>query len=217
MFLRITLSLFCLFLILICKAQTGTTNVVEPQGQYKNIDLSTEMDIIKKITDPKNKGKATLINSVQRSANDYTPSLLYIMSSVLFNDGKQEDAMYWFYLAQLRARYDTNRCADKTASPARYNSMIGPPINEYAFKHLDVLKRVVDSVVNYVKINEENYDPRWINIEGMGAFTSTTSKQDAQKPLSLPKEQWPAIKAATIDDYYNGFKEMMEKTKSQQK
>ena len=217
MTLKTILLFLCAFFALAVDAQTITNHQVNPVGEYKEIDLSKEMKIIEKLMDHKNKQKRSLMESVQLSANNYTPGLLYILSAALFADEQKDKAMFWFYVAQLRARYDTNRCADKTASPARYNSIIGLPINEYAMTHLDVLKRTVDSVVTYVKVNEENYDHRWINLEGMGAFTSAMDKKADKTPLSLPKEQWPAIKAATIKEYYDGFIEAMASLAKKQK
>nr|WP_294796467.1 hypothetical protein [uncultured Mucilaginibacter sp.] len=217
MLLRTIFSLFFLTLVITSKAQNVVNHTVEPVGEYKNIDLSKEMKIIENLMDPKNKQKEALMESVQFSANNYTPGLLYILSAALFADEKKDKAMFWFYVAQLRARYDANRCVDKTASAARYNSIIGLPINEYALANLDVLKRTIDSVVTYVRLNEENYDQRWINMEGMGAFTSTVDKTSAERPLSLPKEQWPAIKTATIKEYYDGFIEAMASLARKQK
>ena len=214
------LSLFItvfLFISITLIAQDVTTHIVKPAGEYKQIDLSEELAIIKRITDPNNSKKDQLIDSIQRSVNNFTPSLLYIMSAVIFQEGRQESGMYWFYLAQLRARYDANRSADKTASAARYNAEIGPPINQYALSHIDTLENIMKRVVDFVKDNNENYDPRWISMEGMAVFTTAFGGKGQSKPLTVPQEQWPAIKAKTIEDYYQGFKDAIVSLKAKHK
>ncbi len=110
-------------------------------------------------------------------------------------------------MAQLRARYDVNRCTDKTANSNAYNVNFGPIINDYAFHHLDSLKIVVQRVANFVRENEELYDQRWINLTGMDAMTASLSDKPVNKQLSIEKKLWPVIKKKTIDDYYNDFKE----------
>ncbi|QKJ31010.1 hypothetical protein HQ865_15025 [Mucilaginibacter mali] len=212
--MKLIITIFCFCYVLTVKAQIGTQHVVEPTGNYKQIDLSKELLVISRISDPNNKQKAKLIDSVESVTNNFTPSVLYILSSVLFSDNQKERGMFWFYVAQLRARYDVNRCADKTASAARYNQMIGPPINKYAFEHLDTLERIIARVIDFVRNNNENYDQRWINMEGMGAFDSAMNPDHKNEPLSIPKDKWAAIKAKTIEDYSNGFKETLASQKA---
>ena len=179
------------------------TNIeVQPTGVYKEIKTENDLRVCNLLADIAFMGKDKLIDSIEQNPNIYTPPVLYFLSNTLFSLKKYNDAEYWFYIAQLRARYDVNRCTDKTATAAQYNTTFGPQINEYAIKNIEVLEQIVKKVVAFVKTNEEQYDPRWINLTGMGAFLGDKTKNE---PLSLDKNQWPAIKAKTIDDYYTGF------------
>jgi hypothetical protein len=129
---------------------------------------------------------------------------------------RKGEASFWFFFGQLRTRYDFNRCTDKTTSGsvAQVNAMCGPQINQYAFKNLDSLEKTIGRVVDFVRNNKEEYDQRWLNLSGMGAFDTTSTPADGQKPLSLPESEWPAIKAKTVDTYYSDFKDALAKMRA---
>jgi hypothetical protein len=134
------------------------------------------------------------------------------MAMVLFGQEKYSDACFWFYVAQLRSRYDVNRSIDKTVSAANWNGPIGMSINEYAFKHLDTLEKIVPRVIAYVTANDELYDQRWINVL---TAPDKVKDEDIDK-LSVDKALWPGIKKETIDSYYADFKEVVNKTRQKQ-
>ncbi len=190
----------------------GTQHVVEPVGKYKEINIENDTRVIKIMIDNGNADQSKIIDSVEQSPNKYIPPVLYVLSYVLFNSGKKPEAAYWFYLAQLRARYDVNRCTDKTANASSYNQNFGPAINEYATKDLDSLQVLIDKVVSFERSNEETYDQRWINLTGMNAMMAGLGdkKKTNDNQLSLPKEQWADIKKKTIDDYLDGFKQALD-------
>jgi len=200
-----------------CFAQV-TQHYVEPKGEYKQINTTNDIRIMHVFmdsnVDPDKREK--LADSIKQSPNGYIPPDLYGLSYYLFNAQRQTEAMFWYYLAQLRARYDVNRCADKTANADDYNSTFGESINPYAVAHLDTLKQVIEKVINFEKANNEIYDQRWINLSGMGAMLAGLGdkKQAKNKQLSLPEGQWPAIRTKTLEDYQSGFEEAMVQLKN---
>ena len=204
------LTIFFLFISTISFAQSVTNIEVAPKGVYKNINFSNDSRVAKLLLDTNiSDSKVALIDSIEHNANNYTPPVLYVLSRVLFSEKKYNDAAYWFYIAQLRARYDTNRCTDKTASPDRYNEIFGPDINKYAFTHLDTLEIIIQKVVTFVRSNEEQYDQRWINLEGLDAMSVSLGNKPSSKKINVDKSLWPAIKKKTIDSYYNDFVEYL--------
>lgn len=210
---RYALLLFMLLFTSGLCAQTMTDHLVAPVGVYKTIKLDNDIRVMLLLSDTNYVGKAALVDSVMRGANGFTPPVLYAMSYTLFHMDRRDAACFWFYTAQLRARYDVNRCADKTATAELYNENFGPPINQYAMRNLDTLERIVQRVVTFVRTNEERYDERWINLSGMDVMMASLGKADAKKSLSLPKAKWPAIKTKTVDDYYNDFEEYVMQAK----
>jgi hypothetical protein len=185
------------------------THTLESKGTFKEIDLTTETRILGLLLDSNYQGKSALIDSVKKVVNKCCPPVVYGLAYALFTEGKKSEGAYWFYVAQLRARYDKNRCNDATASAVNYNQAFGPLINEYAFQNVDTLEKVASRAIEFVKNNNEEYDQRWINLSGMDAISTSLKNDSDTKPLSLPESEWPAIKAKTIEEYLSGFQQAL--------
>ena len=206
---------FLIGFTIICNAQT-TEIKIEAKGVFKEIDVTHHNEAIEILKGENQKSKKKMIDIILNNSNDYNPPVIYALSKELYNQDKKDEAMYWFYVAQLRARYDANLCMDNSAKQgvSILNNEYGSEINEYAFKDLDKLEKTVTSVTAFVRSNEENYDHRWLNLHGMWAIMAGLEEQSETKELSQPKDKWVEIKKKTIDDYYNGF---IEYVKSQKK
>ena len=180
---------------------------VKPSGIYKTIDVKLQDETIKLLEKSKGKTLEEAIKKITNAPENYPPPVLYVLSSVLFSEGKKDDAMFWFYAGQLRGRIDANICADKSAAGAidALNNKFGTPINRYAFKDISKLTNTVEKVLAWEEKTPCNYDRRWINLEGMNAFNS-----DTNSPLSVPKEQWEDIQKKTRDDYRSSFYEALK-------
>ena len=153
------------------------------------------------------KKKQAAIDSVLANPNSFNPTVTYMLSNLLLDQDKKNEAMFWFYLSQVRARVDANICKDNTAKQAVsiLNMTFGPAINKIAFLNLDTLKVVVEKVVAFIKSNEETYDRRWINLHGMDAVISGLDKDSKQNETSEPIDKWADIKKTTVESYYNDF------------
>ncbi|MCJ0742816.1 hypothetical protein [Pedobacter montanisoli] len=195
-------------------AQTQTKEI-KSKGVFKEINVARHNEAIEILNGKNKKLKQQIVDSILKNPNFYNPPVIYALSRELFNQDQKDDAMYWFYVAQLRARYDANLCVDNSAKQAVsvLNGEYGPDINKYAFQDIDKLEKTVTKVVGFVRANEENYDQRWINLHGMDAVLSGMDDNSEKKELSQPKEKWTEIKKKTIDDYYNGFIEYVKSKK----
>jgi len=89
---------------------------------------------------------------LMRGIENEHPAACYVLAQKLFADGKKDDAVFWFYVGQLRFRFHL------TASPgldpsgdsalfASLNEVIGRPINEYAFGSQKTLVATIDRVL----------------------------------------------------------------------
>ncbi len=199
----------------VCNAQTETTEI-KPKGILKEIDVARHNTAIETLNGENKELKQQTVESILKNPSYYNPPVIYALSRELYYQDKKDDAMYWFYVAQLRTRYDSNLCMDNSAKQAVsiLNNNYGPNINKYAFLDIDKLEKTVTKVVDFVMTNEENYDHRWINLHGMDAVLSGMDANAEKKELIQPKEKWTEIKKKTVDDYYNGF---IEYVKSQKK
>ena len=143
-------------LIAVGNAQTKEIKV---KGIFKEIDVYRHNETIEILNGKNKKSKKQAIDSVLNNPNYYNPPVIYALSKELFNQNEKDEAMYWFYVAQLRARYDANLCMDKSAKQAVsvLNNEYGPEINKYAFQDIDKLEKTVNKVVEFISKNEENF------------------------------------------------------------
>jgi len=197
----------------ICSCSKKTTQIstieVEPKGEYSKITVEDQNSLLEDLNSTNTEKQDQAAAKILENPNSFSPPVLYSLSNYLFGKEEKYKAAFWFYTGQLRARYDANRCADKTAGQAVsvLNENFGYQINEYGFADLTNLEKIIGEVVEFVKNNEELYDNQWINLHGMGAFLNE------DKPLSKPKSEWKTIKTQTINDYHSGFKEAVESMK----
>ncbi len=211
-----TILLFLLIFGLwaICNAQIKTVEV-EAKGVFSEIEVDKHNETINFLQSEDKKQKKQTMETVLKNPNDFNPPVLYVLSQELFLQGNKDEATFWFYVAQLRARYDANLCMDNSAKQAVsvLNNVYGPNINKYAFQDINKLDKTVNYVVEFVRANKENYDHRWINLHGMGMFIEGLGDETETGELSKPKDEWEGIKKKTIDDYYNGFLEYIKSHK----
>lgn len=191
------------------------TEEIKLKGVFKEIDIAKHNAAIEILNGENNTLKQQTVDSILKNPNHYNPTVIYALSHELFSQDKKDDATYWFYVAQLRARYDANLCMDNSAKQAVsvLNNEYGPDINQYAFQDIDKLEKTVNKVVNFVRSNNENYDHRWINLHGMWAVLAGQSDEPETRELSKPKNEWEAIKKKTVDDYYKRFIEYVKSQK----
>jgi len=184
----------------------GADIPIEPTGVYKTIDVRLANDTIKALHDSKGEKRLQIIQKITDEPENFAPPVLYFLSSVLFEGGKKDEAMFWFYAGQLRGRIDANICADISAQAAmgELNQRFGLLINQYSFKDIPKLTNTVSQVLVWEEKTPCAYDRRWINLHGMNAVIG-----DTNSPLSAPKEQWEAIRKKTRDEYRSTFYEAL--------
>ncbi len=207
-------KLFFVFtLFIVCLNTYCQTEKIKAKGEYAAIDGQDDITHLLKSENTETVNQT--IDSILVNPNRYNPIVMYTLSSVLFEKKRKDEAAFWYYVAQLRARYDTNLCLDESAKQlAGYMGMMfGQEINPYAFEDLKKLETTVNKVVAFVKDNEEAYDHRWINLHGMEAMKKSLDEKTEDIEMTKPKSEWTAIKQETITDYYNGFKEALVELK----
>jgi len=180
----------------------------KPSGIYQDIDVRVSIDTIKALRDDKGKKREAAEKLVMARPGDFNPPVLYQLSSVLFEQGKKDEALFWFYAGQLRGRIDANICADKSARGAidALNQKFGPLINQYSRTNLSVVTNTTERVLVWEEKTPCNYDRRWINLQGMNAATG-----NADSVLSAPQNQWEAIRKRARDQYASEFHEALAK------
>jgi hypothetical protein len=92
------------------------------------------------------------------------PAEYYKRAAVLFRHGKQDEAVFVFYLGQLRyrARLLAHPNLDPSGEPALFASLsqvVGKPLNEYAFGDIPRLLITIDAVLDYDLNNPDSFTP----------------------------------------------------------
>lgn len=78
------------------------------------------------------------------------PVKLFTPSLVLFDQGMRDEAVFWFYAAQLRMRYQAViRGGDYNQVLSVMLMSVGPPINTYAFQDTGKLSHILDQVLEW--------------------------------------------------------------------
>ena len=192
---------------------------VTPKGEYAEIDTRLANETLQTLAKGTARDTVKAIADIQAHPEKYAPPVFYALSNVLFAGEKKDDALFWFYAGQLRARFDANRCADATARQAVnvLNQNYGTLINPYAFQDIPKLEKLIPKIVAWDREIPHSYDHRWINLHGMNAMMSALGTVTTPTALSLPKEQWDAIAEKTRVDYLSGFQEAMAQFKDRKK
>lgn len=196
-------------------AATADTIMVKPTGEFAKIDVARTNQAIDMLKGSAEQRKKAILE-IEATPQNYAPPVFYLLSNVLFSEGRKDDAAFWFYAGQLRGRYDANRCADISAreAVAVLNMQFGKPINTYTMQNLPKLEKIVQKVVLWDEKTPHNYDHRWINLHGMGAMMSGLDPDEQKKEaLSLPREQWDNIAQQTRKTYLEQFQQAMVELK----
>jgi hypothetical protein len=173
-----------------------------PKGEFAQIDVSRSQQAMDAITS----GKGDTINEILKSPNDYAPPVLYLMSAIMFDNDYQDQATFWYYAAQLRARSDANKSGDDTAHSAvnQLNQRFGRSIAPYSMSNPERLQGIVSQVLEWDSEQSRNYDPRWIALQGKDVVSET-------KIDFAPSNRWQEIDALTRNQFRQGLEQALTK------
>jgi len=125
--------------------------------------------------EPKVPGAQMTVEQIKTGAPAVHPATLYLLAKQLFERGERDEAVFWFYVGQLRYRFylEANPHIDPTGDPALFSSLsevIGLPINQYAFKNTAELVKTLGRVGEWDEKNpngftsKENNHAVWLQV-----------------------------------------------------
>ena len=185
-------------------AANKAADKIEPKGEFAQIDISKSQQAMDAITS----GKGETINTILKAPNDYAPPVLYLISAIMFDNDYQDQATFWFYAAQLRARSDANKSGDETAHAAvsQLNQRFGAKITPYSMSNPQRLQAIVNQALEWDAEQTRNYDARWIALQSKDVLTESTVD-------FAPKEKWQEIDALTRNQFRQGLEQALSKLK----
>lgn len=95
--------------------------------------------------------------------NGQHPSAYYVEAARLLGQGARDDAVFLFYLGQLRFRTHLAARAQRGNSDAplfgSLSESVGRPINEYAFGDVPALLQLIDAVLTHDRQVPDRFTP----------------------------------------------------------
>lgn len=184
--------------------QDKATPDMTPKGEFAKIDVTKSQQAMDEITN----GNGDMINDILQQPNEYAPPVLYLISAIMFDNDYQDQATFWFYAAQLRARSDANKSGDNTthAAVSQLNKRFGVNIAPYSMSNPDRLKAIVSKVLEWDSEQTRSYDPRWVALQGQDVTTKTQVD-------FAPQEKWSEIDALTRSQFRQGLEQALAKIK----
>lgn len=188
----------------------GAEALLPPDGElgptdFGTIDVERVNETIKALSKEQPQRRRQQVAQILKSPGKYAPPILYVLSAVLFEEGKKDEAVFWLHAGRLRARFDARRCADETARQAVtvLNDAFGPRIDQYAAQDLKRLENTVARVVDWDRRTPYDYDHRWINLHGMGGVLEALEESKALRGerRSIARSRWAEIAETTRSDY----------------
>jgi hypothetical protein len=93
------------------------------------------------------------------------PAAYYRHAAQLFTQGNKDEAVFWFYLGQLRYRFHLNAAKNlnPAGDPALFAALsndVGQPLNEYAFGDIPKLAATIDKVLAWDAAHENGFTPK---------------------------------------------------------
>ena len=129
------------------------------------------------LANPKDDFNNMPVETLKAQATAIHPAGIYILASKLFQSGAQDEAVFWFYVGQLRYRFYlmASPNLDPSGDPALFSSlqeMLGRPLNEYAFGDIPTLVKTIDRVLDWDKSSPNEF---FSKTEHAAAWESTRS------------------------------------------
>ncbi|MGN1392963.1 MAG: hypothetical protein ACI4V7_02765 [Succinivibrionaceae bacterium] len=163
------------------------TSLNEYKGEYRDLNFERIENYKKKILG----SDIDTIKEVMNDPNNFEPPILFVYAEQVFLAGHRDVGMFWYYTAQLRARSDANKSLDKSVQKAVTELSIqhGQYIGKFAYENPSLLKDVMDKVLEWDKISERKYNPKWVALLGNEAkFSDTIRFVDESKYESINNE-----------------------------
>ena len=111
---------------------------------------------------------ATPIPDLIARAPDLPPLDLYTLAGRLFAAGRRDEAVVWFYIAQIRSRFRLAAAPDlpPDAEPALYAALddeLGREINGWGFGDVDQALGEIDKALDWDATHANAYTPKTTN------------------------------------------------------
>ncbi|HET9902960.1 MAG TPA: hypothetical protein VFQ27_04585 [Xanthobacteraceae bacterium] len=102
------------------------------------------------------------------------PAMYYALAKRLFEAGARDEAVFWFYVGQIRFRsyLASHPNLKPDGDPALFTAlseMVGRPLNAYAFGNIPALAAIIERALTWDAAHEDPFTPRGVARERVRA------------------------------------------------
>lgn len=170
-----------------------------PSDDYAIIKTEPSLTALQQLISAKDNISKTASHKIVTHSGNYNPPVLCALSGVLLKRNRPNDAAFWYYACILRAMSDVNKTPDNSAKTVvaelqdRYQTIINT-MNDQQI--LDIARQVVA----WDQKTPKNYDPCWLVLHSVGAFSGATFS-------FAPRSKWQKIDAKTRQEFLARYTE----------
>lgn len=140
--------------------------------------------------------------AIEEAPEAYPPYLYASLSEALLAGGERQEAAFWYYASQLRAKYDANRCNLSPVAERHTRVLSEVYGKDIARDALERPSRTAETIADVIRFDEDTpntYDPRWVYYLPIEAQEgSALPKQElVGEAICQPEDRWPLIKDTT--------------------
>jgi hypothetical protein len=206
------LAINLIFVALIGNPFVGASEQAVPlRGQYAQIDTERELRAIKALTEGDDAIRQRWAEKIENHSDRFAPAVFFHLASYLFEQGEEEDALFWLYTGRIRTRFDIERCTDRSVVDAveALSQQVPPLLRLIQFEDLDIAQELLEAAVEWDRTTEHNYDPRWIALHGLGAFKPAPTP-GTEESLTVPEESWKKLAKRVRKDYAEHYFDFLD-------
>lgn len=137
-----------------------------------------------------------------KKVNEITPVGLFVLADRLADiDG--DEALFWYAVASIRARYDGFRCADKTAAQGVPTiHMIAPRASQLVEEEPEKYSEAGKRALVWEDLFSGKLEPSWICISGLGIFSGGSPR------AYTDQREWPKLRTDLLARYGKYFTDL---------
>jgi TPR repeat protein len=130
--------------------------------------------------------KDKVIALVKQNPGIYDPRALNSLSKVLMHKFQDDEAVFWYLAAEMRARYDRLICPGPAGSfTSRMSVSPIPGLEAYKQQHPDKIKALVPRLLSWDESTPSEYDHQWAQKALPSLLVSTNSNVRNLPPARL--------------------------------
>jgi len=177
----------------------GRAEVVEARsaGPYAQIETTATSEVLAEFRSPDPSIRDAALQKALDQPQNYAPPAHYAAAASLMERQRPEDAIFWFYVAHMRAVNDALILTDTTAASGvdSLRASYGDAILQYAESVPEVWWRQASAAVDWERRNAPDYDRRWLALHGMRAMRYSLAADGGTvfEEITVPVEQWEDI------------------------